>query len=117
MSFNGCSHSLGVLYPAGAACARALGAEGAAVAVADIDAPGAAETAAALKADGIKAMPIACDVRLKSEVDAMIAQTVMALGGVDILVANAGAGSAGTALHAARSMLMALCYTGMMCDE
>lgn len=72
----------------GAAIARRLAAEGAVVAVLDLDADRAG---AVLPAPHVG---IACDVRDTASVDAAFAQVKTALGGVDVLVNNAGRGSA-----------------------
>jgi 3-oxoacyl-[acyl-carrier protein] reductase len=72
----------------GAAIARRLAAEGAIVAVLDLD---AAAADAALPAPHVG---FACDVRDTASVDAAFAQVAAALGGIDVLVNNAGRGSA-----------------------
>jgi 3-oxoacyl-[acyl-carrier protein] reductase len=72
----------------GAAIARRLAAEGATVAVLDLD---AAAAGSVLPAPHVG---IACDVRDSASVDAAFAQVKAALGGVDVLVNNAGRGSA-----------------------
>ena len=74
----------------GAACARRLAAEGAAVAIWDLaDAAGQA-LAAELAAAGARTLYCRCNVAHKAEVDAALAQTEAALGPVDALVNNAG---------------------------
>ncbi len=74
----------------GAACARRLAQDGAAVAVWDrADAAGQA-LAAELQGQGHRALYVACDVSNKAQVDAALAQTQAALGPVDALVNNAG---------------------------
>jgi NAD(P)-dependent dehydrogenase (short-subunit alcohol dehydrogenase family) len=74
----------------GAACARRLVADGAAVALWDMaDAPGQA-LAAELQAAGARAVYVHCDVASKAEVDAALTATLVALGRVDGLVNNAG---------------------------
>ena len=70
----------------GAATAKALAAEGAAVAILDIDG-GAAEKAAA----AFKGLGLACDVTKPEDVTRAFAKVCEAFGGVDILVSNAGA--------------------------
>lgn len=62
-------------------------AEGAKVMVADINGQGARDVAKAL---GAQAGHIACDVSKAEDVRAMVAETVKAFGGVDIMVNNAG---------------------------
>jgi 3-oxoacyl-[acyl-carrier protein] reductase len=61
--------------------------EGARVMVADINGQGARDVAKAL---GDKAAHVACDVSKAGDVKAMVAETVKAFGGVDIMVNNAG---------------------------
>ena len=70
----------------GLATARALAAQGAAVAVLDLDPDGAGEPLLGFKAD------VADDVSVRAAVD----EAATALGGIDILVNNAGIGAAGT---------------------
>ncbi len=93
----------------GAGIARRFASEGADVAISDIcadfdDAPGYGmgswgqlnNTADELRALGVKAAAIRCDVTDAGQVDAMVEQAVSELGRVDILVNNAG-GSPGAA--------------------
>jgi 3-oxoacyl-[acyl-carrier protein] reductase len=61
--------------------------EGGKVMVADVNVQGAREVA---KGIGSAAAHVAVDVSKKSEVDAMVAETVKAFGGLDIMVNNAG---------------------------
>ena len=64
--------------------------EGARIAVADLD-PGAADRVAAeIRATGGKAIGVAMDVANEDAVNAGVAATVAAFGGVDVLVSNAG---------------------------
>lgn len=74
----------------GRACAERLAREGANVVLADLNLTEAQTAAAAIVAMGGKATAIACDVRSKSAIDALIAATVAAYGSVDLLVNNAG---------------------------
>lgn len=69
----------------GRAAAARFTTEGAAVALLDRDGPGVLEAAAEIGALGL-----AADVRLEAEIEAAVAEAVDALGGLDILVANAG---------------------------
>ncbi len=68
----------------------AFAAEGAAVAVADIDAKAATETAATLKEAGAQALAVAMDVTSPADVDRAIAETLAEFGGLDVLINNAG---------------------------
>ena len=70
----------------GAATAKALAAQGAAVAILDIDGEAATKAAAAVKGLGIEA-----DVTKPEQVRAAFALVCERFGGVDILVSNAGA--------------------------
>src|SRR5579885_3245229 len=74
----------------GAAAARTLAAQGAAVAIADMDAGPAEETAAVIRAAGGKALAIPLDVTRGEQVEAAVARTVSEFGKLDILVACAG---------------------------
>jgi NAD(P)-dependent dehydrogenase (short-subunit alcohol dehydrogenase family) len=74
----------------GAACARRLGADGAAVALWDVDVAKAQALADELRAGGIRSFAHRCDVSRKAEVDAALSATVQALGAVNALVNNAG---------------------------
>ncbi|MDF2750430.1 MAG: dehydrogenase [Gaiellaceae bacterium] len=69
----------------GRAAAARFTTEGAAVALLDRDGPRVFEAAAEIGALGL-----AADVRLEAEIEAAVAEAVGALGGLDILVANAG---------------------------
>ena len=69
----------------GAATARLLAAEGARVAVSDLDEAPAREVASAIGGLGV-----ACDVSDRESVEAMVARTVAELGRLDILVTCAG---------------------------
>lgn len=74
----------------GAACARKLAADGAAVALWDVDAAHGQALADELHASGARSLFCRCDVSRKAEVDATLATTEAALGPVDALVNNAG---------------------------
>ena len=80
----------------GAATAERFAAEGAAVAIADIDVAGADERAAAIGARGGTAVAIAADVGDEASVAAMVESAWEALGGLDILVNNAAIPMIGT---------------------
>lgn len=75
----------------GAAIAEALAADGAAVAVCDIDGQAAAETAAGLAGrHGSKAIGVAADISDSAAVRAAVSRVEAELGPADILVNNAG---------------------------
>ncbi len=71
----------------GKAIAETYAREGAKVMVADINGQGARDVANGI---GAAATHIACDVSKKQDVEAMVAETVKAFGGLDIMVNNAG---------------------------
>jgi 3-oxoacyl-[acyl-carrier protein] reductase len=74
----------------GAATARRLGAEGAKVAVVDLDAGACADTVAAIEAAGGTAIAVGADVTKRADVEAAVARTGDELGGLHVLVNNAG---------------------------
>ncbi|HUC04535.1 MAG TPA: SDR family NAD(P)-dependent oxidoreductase, partial [Acidimicrobiales bacterium] len=73
----------------GRATALELARQGAAVAVGDVDAPGAEATARAVASAGGLAVSGSCDLRDDASVRAFVALTVRELGGVDGLDHNA----------------------------
>jgi 3-oxoacyl-[acyl-carrier protein] reductase len=74
----------------GAATAQRFAQEGARVVVADLDAEGSERTAADLRASGVEALAIGCDVADAAQVQAMVDRAVEHFGQLDILVNNAG---------------------------
>lgn len=74
----------------GAACARRLARDGAAVALWDLDDAAGERLAQALQAEGRRAHYRRCDVSDKAQVDAALAATLAAFGRVHGLVSNAG---------------------------
>jgi 3-hydroxybutyrate dehydrogenase len=74
----------------GKAVARRFAAEGALVAIADLDQDGADADAREIDASGEKAIGIAMDVTDEGQVGQGFAEIVERLGGVDVLVSNAG---------------------------
>lgn len=74
----------------GAACARRLARDGAAVALWDVGDDAGAALQAELRGRGARALYVHCDVSRKGEVDAALAATLAAHGHVDALVNNAG---------------------------
>lgn len=80
----------------GRAGALAFAGEGGAVAVADIDADAAQRTADEVIAARGRAIAVPCDVREPEQVQRLIAETVAALGGIDVLYNSAGVVRYGT---------------------
>ena len=74
----------------GAAAARVMAREGAAIAVADFDAKRAEDVATQLGAAGARAIALAVDVAQPAQVEAMVQRTVAQLGRLDALVNSAG---------------------------
>jgi len=72
--------------------ALAFAAEGADVAVNDIDLAKAEATAKEIRALGRRSIAVKADVSNEAEVNVMVAKVVKELGGIDILVNNAGFG-------------------------
>jgi NAD(P)-dependent dehydrogenase (short-subunit alcohol dehydrogenase family) len=73
----------------GAGIARVMAAQGARVALLDLDRLEAEKTAGDLETPG---MALTCDVAVEAEVSPAVRTVVEALGGLDIVVNNAGAG-------------------------
>ena len=73
----------------GAAYARGLAAEGAAVVVADVNEDSGANVVEEIEADGGRAIFVHTDVSSAESAEAMAARTVEELGGIDLLVNNA----------------------------
>lgn len=74
----------------GAGMADAIAAAGAAVAVADINAEAGRQTVDALRAKGAKAEFVLLDVRDAAAWESAVSSTIDSLGGLDIVVNNAG---------------------------
>ena len=74
----------------GAATAKRLASEGAAVVVADWNEEGAAKVAAEIEAAGGKAVAVKCDVSKKADCDAVVKKALDSFGGLHVLVNNAG---------------------------
>ena len=74
----------------GAATAHLLAAQGAAVAVADLDPGPAEETAAAIRAVDGRAIALPLNVTDRAQIEAAVSHTVEEFGRLDILVALAG---------------------------
>ena len=81
----------------GAAIARALAEQGAAVALLDVQADAVVAAAAELaRATGQPAEGLGCDTRAQAQVDACVERIASRFGGIDILVNNAGIHRRGT---------------------
>ena len=74
----------------GRATSLALAAEGAAVAVVDLNADAAEAVAEEIRATGGTAVAIAADVASEPDIERVIATSVAELGGVDVVFNNAG---------------------------
>ncbi|GAA2073126.1 SDR family oxidoreductase [Streptomyces albiaxialis] len=79
----------------GRAAALEFGRLGAAVAVCDIDADAAAETAETIRKDGGEALAVTADIADEPSVRDAVARTVTEFGGLDFAVNNAGMASHG----------------------
>ena len=73
----------------GEAYAKALAARGAAVVVADLNAEAGEQVVKQIEADGGRALFVRTDVSSAESAEAMVASTVEAFGGLDLLVNNA----------------------------
>ncbi|MDD5225249.1 MAG: SDR family NAD(P)-dependent oxidoreductase [bacterium] len=78
----------------GRGIARRLARSGARVAAVDVNAESAGETAALIRKAGGEARAITADLSRPEEIERMVAEAVSACGGIDVLVNNAGVGSA-----------------------
>jgi len=74
----------------GLACARRLAADGAAVALADIDGQAGETAAAALRAEGLQAIFVATDVTQRAAIEAVVNRTLSEFGRLDVMLDNAG---------------------------
>jgi 3-oxoacyl-[acyl-carrier protein] reductase len=74
----------------GKGIAAVLAREGAKVAVADINAEAARQTAAEMAAQGLQAIAVEVDITCSDQIDRMVRSVVEQLGRIDILVNNAG---------------------------
>lgn len=74
----------------GRATALAMAAEGARVAVVDLNAAGLDEVAEQIRAAGGEAVTVVADVSAEADIESIVATTVEAFGGVDVVFNNAG---------------------------
>jgi NAD(P)-dependent dehydrogenase (short-subunit alcohol dehydrogenase family) len=84
----------------GRAAAVRFAAEGAAVAVVDLNADAAKNTAAQISAAGGRALAVAADVADRAQVSGCFAQILTEYGRIDVLYNNAGVNSSGSVLDA-----------------
>ena len=73
----------------GFACGQRFAADGARVTLADIQAEKGEAAAQSLRDAGGEAMFVACDVGDRGQVEALVAKTVEAHGGIDVMISNA----------------------------
>ncbi|HEU4564076.1 MAG TPA: SDR family NAD(P)-dependent oxidoreductase, partial [Gemmatimonadaceae bacterium] len=83
----------------GAAIARRLSAEGASVVVSDLEAGAAREVADGLGKDGGRAIAVAANVAEEEAVRDLVDRAVAELGGLDVMVNNAGVGESATPIE------------------
>jgi len=101
----------------GRAVAVCLGAEGADVAVADIDPHGGGETCRLLEQQGGRSCYSRADVTVARDCERMVGQTVEAFGRLDVLFPSAGVGAGGTVAHILGEEWDRLrCYQGRRCQ-
>lgn len=74
----------------GRAIAQTLARAGADIAIADVDAEGAKETAQLVEQEGRRALAVEADITRSDDVERTVEETIGALGRIDILVNNAG---------------------------
>ncbi|MGH3917826.1 MAG: SDR family NAD(P)-dependent oxidoreductase [Pseudonocardiaceae bacterium] len=84
----------------GRAAAQRFAAEGCSIAVVDLAASAAEETAGKIVADGGQAIACPADVTVDAEVRGAVAHAVEAFGGLDVLYNNAGVNSSGSVVDA-----------------
>jgi glucose 1-dehydrogenase len=83
----------------GQACAKRFAADGAAVALGDIDVAAGEAAAASIRAAGGKAIFVATNVTKRDAIDALVKRAVGEFGGLDIMLNNAGVALTGTVLE------------------
>jgi 2-deoxy-D-gluconate 3-dehydrogenase len=80
----------GASYGLGAEIAKTLARDGFNVAATELNTGDLADTVASIEGEGAQALPIALDVCSMESIDNAVAETVGALGPIDVLVNNAG---------------------------
>jgi glucose 1-dehydrogenase len=85
-----CAIVTGAARGIGLACARRLASDGAAVALADIDAAAGEVAARQLRDEGRRAVFVATDVRERAAIEALVDRAIEEFGRLDIMLNNAG---------------------------
>lgn len=98
----------------GAAIARRLAAEGAAVVVADIDAGNAEKVAASIRSNGGRALALRVDVGDEADAAALADTAVREFGGLDILVNNAGISAAKLFMDTTKQDMERICRVNLI---
>jgi NAD(P)-dependent dehydrogenase (short-subunit alcohol dehydrogenase family) len=80
----------GASYGIGQACALALARDGFHVAVSELDPAALADTVAKLTATGVRAVPVALDLRSQASIERAMTDVLAGLGQLDVLVNSAG---------------------------
>ena len=83
----------------GQACAKRFAADGAAVALGDIDTAAGEAAAASIRAAGGRAIFVAADVTRREAIDALVKRAIADFGGLDIMLNNAGVALSATVLE------------------
>ncbi len=83
----------------GQACAKRFAADGAAVALGDIDIAAGEAAAASIRAAGGRAIFVATDVTKREAIDALVERAISEFGGLDIMLNNAGVALSATVLE------------------
>jgi glucose 1-dehydrogenase len=94
-----CAIVTGAANGIGFACAKRLAADGAAVALADINAELGEAAARKLRDDGARAIFVATDVTERAAIDALVNRAVDEFGRLDIMLNNAGVALTGSILE------------------